>query len=60
MNEEEITRLMKELIRLLQDISGLEFELQLEVGGGMEERLETIRSELGSWFIDGYQLYQGC
>jgi hypothetical protein len=56
MNEEEITRVIKELTRLLQDMSGFEFELE---AGETEERLETIRSELGSWFIDGYQLYQG-
>ena len=56
MNEEEITRVIKELTRLLQDISGFEFELE---EGETEKRLETIRSELGSWFIDGYPLYQG-
>ena len=58
MNEEEIiTRVIKELTRLLRDnISGFEFELE---EGETEERLETIRCELGSWFIDGYLLYQG-
>jgi len=58
MNEEEITRLMKDLIRLLQNQDTSGFELELEEGE-MEERLETIRSELGSWFLEGYQLYQG-
>ena len=48
--------MIKELTRLLQDISGFEFELE---EGETEERLETIKCELGSWFIDGYPLYQG-
>jgi len=52
MNEVEITRVMKELMRLLQNIHSSEFE-----GGEMEERLDAIKRELGSWFIDGYQLY---
>ena len=52
MNEMEITRLMKDLMWLLQNMS--EFE---EGKGEIEERLEEIKSELGSWFIDGYPLY---
>lgn len=53
MTEMEIIRLMKDLMRLLQNLSELE-------GGedGIEERLEEIKSELGSWFIDGYLPYQ--
>ncbi len=54
MDEVEITRLTKELRRLLQNIPDSEFE-----EGEMEERLGEIKSELGSWFIDGYPLYQG-
>jgi len=52
MNEVEITRLMKDLMRLLQNM----FESE-EGKGEIEERFEEIKSELGSWFIDGYQLY---
>jgi len=52
MNEMEITRLMNDLRRLLQNMS------EFEGGKGeIEERLEEIKSELGSWFIDGYLPY---
>ncbi len=52
MNEMELTRLMKELIRLLQNTSRLEKEEDLD------ERVDGIKRELGSWFIEGYPLYQ--
>jgi len=57
MNEEEITRLMKDLRRLLQNMS--EFELE-ERDEELEERLDEIKSEFGSWFIDGYRLYMAA
>jgi hypothetical protein len=47
MDEEETRRLTKELMRLLQNMS--EFE---EGKGEIEERLDEIKRELGSWFID--------
>ena len=53
MDEEEIRRLTKELRRLLQNIPDSGFE-----EGEIEERHEEIKRELGSWFIDGYPLYQ--
>ncbi|MCK4732165.1 MAG: hypothetical protein KAT65_06860 [Methanophagales archaeon] len=53
MDEMGITRVMKELARLLQDISITEAE-----ECGRDERIEAIKRELGSWFIDGYTLYQ--
>ncbi|MHC1599598.1 MAG: hypothetical protein ACXQS5_02085 [Candidatus Methanospirareceae archaeon] len=54
MDEIELTRLMKELMRILQNTStpGEEEE------GDIDERVEEIKRELGSWFIDGYSLYQ--
>ncbi len=52
MNAMELTRLMKELIRLLQNTSKLEKEEDLD------ERVDGIKRELGSWFIEGYPLYQ--
>jgi hypothetical protein len=54
MNEVEITWMMKELMKLLQNIHNSGFK-----GEEMEERFGEIKRELGSWFIDGYQLYQG-
>ena len=52
MNEEDITRLMKSLMKIFQDFVS-EFD-----EGEMEERMEEIKRELGSWFIDSSQLYQ--
>jgi len=52
MDAMELTRLMKELIRLLQNTPGGE-------KGDLDERVEKIKRELGSWFSEGYQLYQG-
>jgi len=52
MDEIELTRLMKELMRLLQQMSLSEEEAEID------ERFEAIKRELGSWFIDGYSLYQ--
>jgi len=57
MNEEEKTRRMMDLLRLLQNMS--EFELE-EREEQLEERLEAIKKELGPWFIDGSQLYMAA
>ena len=54
---DEITRVIKELFWLLQNVNIAEEDYK--VGIGIEERIEEIKQELGSWFIDGYQLYQG-
>jgi len=48
---------MKDLLRLLQNMS--EFELE-EREEQLEERLEAIKKELGSWFIDGNSLYMAA
>ena len=56
MDEVELTRLMKELLPLLQNISE-EGEVKRENAIG--ERVEAIKRELGAWFIDGYPIYQG-
>ena len=53
MDEVEIRRLTRELMRLFQNIPDSGFE-----EGEIEERHEEIKRELGSWFIDGYPLYQ--
>jgi len=52
---DEITRVIKELFWLLQNVNIAEEDCTSEV----EERLEAIKCELGSWFIGDYQLYQG-
>lgn len=49
--------MMKDLLRLLQNMS--EFELE-EREEELEERLEAIKSEFGSWFMDGYRLYMAA
>jgi len=53
MDEIELTRLMKELLRLLQHMPSSEVE-----EGRIDERVEAIKRELGSWFMDGQPLYQ--
>jgi NTP pyrophosphatase (non-canonical NTP hydrolase) len=52
---DEITRTLKTLFLLLQHMNMAEEDGTSEI----EERLEAIKCELGSWFIDEYQLYQG-
>ncbi|MEA2052283.1 MAG: hypothetical protein U9O90_05620 [Euryarchaeota archaeon] len=51
---DEITRVIKELLWLLQSMNMAEEDCTSEI----EERVDAIKHELGSWFIDGYQLYQ--
>ena len=56
MDEVELTRLMKELLQLLPNIAEEgEVKSEDEIAG----RVEAIKRELGAWFIDGYQIYQG-
>jgi len=56
MDEVELTRLVKGLLPLLQNISEEgEVKSEDEIAG----RVEAIKRELGAWFIDGYQIYQG-
>jgi len=54
MNEREMGRLIKEVMKLLQNM----YEEEVEGGRGIEERIEEIKRELGSWFIGDYPLYQ--
>jgi hypothetical protein len=50
---DEITRLIKDLIRLLQNISEEDYGILDSVD------LSELKQELGSWFIADYPLYQG-
>ncbi len=52
---DEITRVLKALFLLLQHMNMAEEDGTSEI----EERLEAIKCELGSWFIDDYPLYPG-
>ncbi len=62
MDEMEMARLMKELTKLLQNTPVSKEEAEGCLGPGMDldldERFEAIKRELGSWFIEGYRLYQ--
>jgi hypothetical protein len=49
----EITRLLKDLIMLLQHIAEEDYEMREIMD------LRAIKKDLGPWFIDGYPLYQG-
>ena len=53
MEDMDRTRVVKELTRLLQNSTG-EVESECE----LDERVEAIKRELGTWFIGGYPLYQ--
>ena len=50
---DEITRLINDLIRILQNISEEDYEIMERV------EINEIKQELGSWFIADYSLYQG-
>jgi len=55
---DEITRVIKELFWLLQNVNIAEEDYK--VGTRIEERIEEIKQELGSCFINDYpKLYQG-
>ena len=58
MDEMEMTRLMKELTKLLQNTPVSKEEAEGCLGMDLDERFEVIKRELGSWFIEGYRLYQ--
>ena len=55
MNEVELTRLMKGLLQLLQNISD---EGEIKSEDEIAIRVEAIKRELGAWFIDGCPIYQ--
>ena len=58
MDEMEMARLMKELTKLLQNTPVSKEEAEGRLGLDLDERFEAIKRELGSWFIEGYRLYQ--
>ena len=55
MDEVELTRLMKGLLQLLQNISD---EGEVKSEDEIAIRVEAIKRELGAWFIDDYPIYQ--
>ncbi|NAS89615.1 hypothetical protein C4E24_07780 [ANME-1 cluster archaeon AG-394-G21] len=57
MDEVELTRLMKGLLQLLQNISD-EGEVKVKSEDEIAGRVEAIKNELGAWFIDDYPIYQ--
>ena len=52
MDEVELTRLMKGLLQLLQNISD-EGEVKVKSEDEIAIKVEAIKRELGAWFIDG-------
>jgi len=52
---DEITRRTKALFLILQNMDMTEEDCTSEI----EERVDAIKCELGSWFIGDYQLYVG-
>ncbi len=55
MDEVKLTRLMKGLLQLLQNISD---EGEIKSEDEIAIRVEAIKRELGAWFIDVYPIYQ--
>ncbi len=53
MDEILLIKLVKELLQLLPGISEITNEDEIAEG------VEAIKRELGAWFIDDYQIYQG-
>ncbi len=51
----EITIPIKELFWLLQYMNIAEEDCEI----GIEESIEAIKHELGTWFIDDYSLFVG-
>lgn len=51
-----ITRVMKELMKLLRDMheSGEDYDYEK-----VESNVEELKAELGAWFIEDYTLYVG-
>ena len=67
MDEIRITRVIKDLMSLLQNISLSESEeeyLQIqninEIVGSVDGDLDELKEELGSWFIADCKLYVGA
>jgi len=52
MDATTITRVMKELMKLLQAGENYDYEIA-------EYEVEVLKEELGSWFIEDYKLYEG-
>jgi hypothetical protein len=50
---EELIRLIKELMKLLQTEEGYDYEM-------VEYEVNEIKEELGSWFIPDCKLYVGA
>jgi len=52
---DEITRVIKEFLWLLQYMNIAKEDCEIEI----EESVEAIKHELGSWFIDDDSLFVG-
>ncbi|MDI6810680.1 MAG: hypothetical protein QMD80_03245 [archaeon] len=52
MDARTITRMMKELIKLLQAEGNYDYEM-------VAYEVDVLKEELGSWFIEDYELYVG-
>ena len=51
-----ITRVMKELMKLLRDMHEFGEDYNYEK---VESKVKELKAELGSWFIEDYTLYVG-
>lgn len=53
-----ITEVVKELIRLLQDMSEHGGGYDVKIVERVESEVDELKEELGSWFIDDFEIYQ--
>jgi hypothetical protein len=56
MDATTITRVMKELMKLLRDMHEFGEDYNYEK---VESKVKELKAELGSWFIEDYTLYVG-
>jgi len=53
-----ITEVVKELMRLLQDMSVYGGGYDGKIVERVESEVNELKEELGSWFIDDFEIYQ--
>ena len=58
MDAVRIAEVVKELMKLLQNMSESEGDYDSKIVERAELEVNEIKEELGSWFIDDFEIYQ--
>ncbi len=53
-----ITEVVKELMKMLQNVSELREDYGGKIVGSVESVVNEMKEQLGSWFIDDFEIYQ--